>query len=398
MQTKFLVWFGIIMLVAFSILLLACGGSSAGTGILFVAAQGDAQISRFSVNLKSGILSAKGSGLAVGPVPNAALLAPGGGVLFVLNGNQVSQTTGNCSNGSCAIYSFTVNNDGTLTAGGTTPVSGVAPVSMAMDASGQLLFVASQGDDTQQPPIPPVISIYQVSGTTLTEQTSAGSPVLLPHLPSAVAIPKSGSFLYVANSVVANSTTGTVSAYAFDSTGALTPIFNPPSNEYNVGSSPSGLVLTAQKDGPPFLYVANFVSNDVYGFTACTMVSTACLAADGSLVPVTDTKFSAGNGPLSMAVDPTNNFLYVTDYNSNQVSVYVISRGTGKLSPANTSATSTGANPIWVAVHPAGKFAYVANNGGASVSQFSVNTTTGVLGVVGEPVTTAGQPSALVLK
>jgi 6-phosphogluconolactonase (cycloisomerase 2 family) len=345
--------------------------------MLYVTTQGDSLISTFRVNLDSGQLTDHSTGIATGTLPVAAVFAPSGNVIFVLNGD--------CSGGSdvCnSISAYNVDSDGSIAAAGTTPVNGINPTSMAFNSDGSLLFVACPGSDT--------ISVFTVSGTSLTEQTGVGFPFPVLSHPTAIAVPSNASFLYVTNSLNA-----TVSAYSFDTNGALTPIFNPPANEFAVGTNPAGLVITPKGT---FLYVADFTSNDVFGFEICSVVSTGCLTADGSLVPVQGTPTPVGLGPMSMAIDPLGQFLYVANFNSHQISGFLIASGTGTLSTMNTPTIATGTNPSWVAVHPSGKFAYVANNGAATVSEFTINGTSGVLGVIGTPVTVSNQPSAIVLR
>ena len=67
----------------------------------------------------------------------------------------------------------------------------------------------------------------------------------------------------------------------------------------------------------------------------------------------------AGTGPASVAVDPAGKFAYVTNSDSNDVSMYTIDATTGALASIGTIAAGTG--PVSVAVDPAGKFAYVTN-------------------------------------
>src|SRR5262252_1310074 len=163
MPTKLVAGIGFIVLIAFSILLLACGGGSSSKGMLYVTTQGDSLISTFRVNLDSGQLTDHSTGIATGTLPVAAVFAPSGNVIFVLNGD--------CSGGSdvCnSISAYNVDSDGSVSAAGTTPVNGINPTSMAFNSDGSLLFVACPGSDT--------ISVFTVSGTTLTEQTGVGFP------------------------------------------------------------------------------------------------------------------------------------------------------------------------------------------------------------------------------
>src|SRR5205814_1843218 len=133
------------------------------------------------------------------------------------------------------------------------------------------LFVANPGALTT-PATPGTISVFAVSGTTLTEVPGSPFPAVSftnptnPIGPSGLAvvnIPSVGDELYVANE-----TDGTVTAYKVDSAGALSqPV------SYTVGISPTGVGVARTGN---FLYVANSGSNNVSAFVVCTEISTQC--------------------------------------------------------------------------------------------------------------------------
>ena len=70
------------------------------------------------------------------------------------------------------------------------------------------------------------------------------------------------------------------------------------------------------------LYVGNEGSNNISAFL---------INSDGTLTGVTNSPFSAGLGPVAIAIAPSKNFLYAVDQNSNQVSAYRINTGNGAL-------------------------------------------------------------------
>jgi Lactonase, 7-bladed beta-propeller/Chaperone of endosialidase len=89
------------------------------------------------------------------------------------------------------------------------------------------------------------------------------------------------------------------------------------------------------------------------------------------------TGYSTGTNPISVNVDPTGRFVYVANYISFTVSMYVINQTNGTLSTKTDY--STGANPYSVNVDPTGRFVYVANYGSANVSMYVINQTNGTL-------------------
>jgi YVTN family beta-propeller protein len=80
-------------------------------------------------------------------------------------------------------------------------------------------------------------------------------------------------------------------------------------------------------------------------------------------------------------VDPAGKFAYVTNFKSNDVSMYTVNSTTGALMPIGSIAAGT--SPTAIAVHPSGKFVYVTNAMSNDVSIYSIDTTTGVLTLVG---------------
>jgi 6-phosphogluconolactonase len=393
---------GLLLLVSLGFLASCFKSSSSigsGTGFLFITTQGDSLVSSFTINLGSGVISANGKGAATGNTPSAIILAPAGSTLFVANRNPSTPPAPG------TITSYTVNADGTLSAGSCTAappacLTDLTPVGMATDSGGKFLFVANQGSNT--------ISVFSISGTSL---TLVASPFPTGNGPSALAITPDAKFLYVANQVDA-----TVTEYSVDqNSGALTPVGVP----FPVHTTPSALAIVLFPDTTnptgEFLYVANTGSNNVSAFTICDQATASCNSSnvnhpDGSLSEVTGSPFpdaGSATGPVSIAAAPSGKFLYVVD-TSNQVSEYKISTGTGVLTPNSSATISTGFTPVSLAVRAGtttvkatggtSDFAYVANIGSASISAYTFDSTVGTLGVVGAPVSTGGQPSAIAVK
>jgi 6-phosphogluconolactonase len=383
------------VLLAVSVLYLA-GCSSVntagqtGAGFLFVAAQGDTDITAYTVAQSSGAIGTNGSSIPTGNFPSAIAVTPSGTSLFVSNRSSNS------------ISSYTVSSNGALTAASATTPTGKSPVGLAVDPLGRFLFVANQADGT--------ISVFSINGSAL---TAVGKPVstIPPGTPAgtypngttpvAVIVSGSGNFLYVANQ-----SANFVSKFAIASTGALSVSGVP---FYLTGISPTGLAVTPSG---AFLYVANSGSNDVSAFSICDKVVTTCgnvNAPDGTLTPVAGSPFPAGQGPVAIAVDPAFNFLYVVDQQSSQVSGYLFGAGSGVLTPLATPALSTGTSPNSIAILPGvvtsqlgnltfetTDYVYVANTGSSTISIFSINTTTGLLdNVSGSPFISEVNPTAV---
>jgi len=146
-----------------------------------------------------------------------------------------------------------------------------------------------------------------------------------------------------------------------------------------------------------FAYVANYNSGDVSGYTVDPTT--------GTLIPILGSPFTAGAGTSSVVANPTGQFVYAANRNSNNVSAYRIDASTGVLTPIPGSPFPAGVGPVGATVSPTGKFLFVANCGGGgscggtlpgSVSGYTIDATTGVLTPVpGSPFPTGSNSEAV---
>ena len=233
------------------------------------------------------------------------------------------------------------------------------------------------------------VSAYTIDPRTGALTPIAGSPFPAGSAPVSVAVDPSGKFAYVANF-----NSSTVSAYTIDPrTGALTPIAGSPfpvgSESLFAGSEP--LSVAVDPSGR-FTYVTNSTGG-VSGF----MID----SSTGALTAIAGSPFPSGLFPASVAVDPSGKFAYVADQFSapNNISAYAIDPSTGVLSPVAGSpfpAQPGFPEPVSVAVVPSGRFAYVVNTGSFTVSAFTIEPSTGALtAVAGSPVRTGFVPAAV---
>jgi 6-phosphogluconolactonase (cycloisomerase 2 family) len=144
-----------------------------------------------------------------------------------------------------------------------------------------------------------------------------------------------------------------------------------------------------------FAYVVGQGDNGIRGFAEKTT---------GDLNALAVFSFSTNPRPVSIALHPSKNFLYVPNVTSNTVSGFNIDHVAGVLSPIGTAIPPTPActspavcsNPISVAINSTGTFLFLLNQGSASpavatsISAFSVDTARGLLSPVpGSPFTFA---------
>ncbi|MBS1852969.1 MAG: beta-propeller fold lactonase family protein [Acidobacteria bacterium] len=380
----------VFVLVLVLVILVGCSSTNSGsnprTGYIYVVTQGDKKVHSYSVSLDNAALDEIGTAADTGTTPAAILLSSDGKSAYVLNTDDATIST------------YSIGSDGTLKAAGSPVATGVRPTAFALDSSGGFLFVANQGDP--QSPGSDSISIYTVSGTTV---TAAGN-VTFPETRTPAGIAVVGNYVYVSNLTGQTFTSGSVSAYQFDTSAhTLSELGSSP---YAVGVAPTGLLASLATTANPgrgnFLYVANTGSNSISAFAICALPSQTCVTPDGTLAPVAGSPFSAGLGPVSMAVALDGSYLFAVDRQSNQISQYKASTGTGVLTAGSPAAVSSGVNPTGMVVLQGSgtatdsqDYAFAVNVGAASVTRFSYVRNVGVLAAAGTALTTQGQPIAV---
>ncbi len=238
------------------------------------------------------------------------------------------------------------------------------PAGLAFLPSKNILYAINSFDDT--------ISIFNVAGDgTL---TLGATPTPVGSAPNAVIIDPSGKYLLVTNTY---SNGGDISVFSIDaSTGALSPVGSPiPAN-----TDPTNILFT---HSGKFVYVSNPEIGMVTGFAFCPPQYAAepqCSDANGVLSLVPGTPVSSGPGALALAVDGSDQFLYVANPSASNpppnesttgnISGFNIDPTTGALTPILGSPfTSTiGALPTTLTVNPSGTLIYAVTPG----SSFSI--------------------------
>lgn len=132
-----------------------------------------------------------------------------------------------------------------------------------------------------------------------------------------------------------------------------------------------------------------FVTNSGSGTVSAFAVDTS-----GSLSLVAGAPFPAGAGAEFLAFDTMHKFLFVSNQGANSVSAFSVNTGTGTLTAVAGSPFATGARPTGIAVDPMGRFVFVANQAADSISVFSIGANGALSPVAGSPFT-AGNPFGL---
>jgi 6-phosphogluconolactonase (cycloisomerase 2 family) len=324
-------------------------------------------LSGYAISSTTGALTElTGSPLAIpGAVSlRQALIDPSGSFLYVID------------SGANKLYAYKINQS----AGGVNVVSGSpfatgnTPVSMTFDYTGTYLYVANSADNT--------ISAYTLTIATGELAAMTGSPFGISGVdPSPRQILASGPFLFAVNF-----NTNSVNVFSIGTgTGVLHELSN--GSPYATDTGPYSLAIDPTGS---VLYTANTGPASAGSITAFTLD-----LSSGVLTPVAGNPFAI---PVinNITIDSKSKYLFVPE--TAGVAVYpIVNRAVGGLSaPVAGSPFATGTNPYSVTLDVADEFVYVANQGSADVSEFTFLPATGVLSAVaGSPVTSQLGPVSI---
>ncbi len=313
----------------------SCGGSGSNSSYAYVANSTLGTIAGFGLP-KAAFTTLTGTTTDLGAQPIALAGTPKGTLLYV------ATTLGQ-------VVVYTIASDGTLTLGngGSAVVSTLTPVWMAIDPTGNWLFLISSSIAT--------LLEYQINPTTgVLTQMGQGTP-LSAGAPTQVYVTPNGQNVYVGLG------TGGLDAFAFNSTtGAL-------SNQSHLNPKPSGSdnAITADTKSA-FLFIGE----------AGTGIRVLTIGTGGALQEVSGSPFTSQLGPKSIVVDATNAYVYVANQTANVITGYTLA-ASGALTPLSSSPFTTGGGPTAMSLDSTGKYLLVISNGGSPDLQvFSFDATT----------------------
>lgn len=157
-------------------------------------------------------------------------------------------------------------------------------------------------------------------------------------------------------------------------------------------NDPGGMAVDPSSD---FLYVSDF------GNTGSSAVDAFSIApTTGALAAVNGSPFAAGNALGGLAIDPAGKSLYVTQINDDSVVALSRNGTTGVLTSVTGSPFPASTGPAGAAVDPSGKFLYVSdyNDSQGAISAYAIGPSGALTPVAGSPFPTqaSGGPSSLV--
>jgi 6-phosphogluconolactonase len=353
----------------------ACGPSNTIDFLYVTSSKNNpGQINVYKVDSQAGALipipdSPYNSG---GRNPVADVASPNGKNLYVINHDDNT------------VVEFAVGTDGKLYPQQTCNMPGSFPTQLAVNKAGTFLFIV----ETYQPnystnlPGPGALVVFPINATgglgatgSLCTAVANGTNAFFPlgKNPVAVNALANENFVYAVNEGDA-----TISAFQVGSSGALSLI-----GAYPVGVAPNAI---ASDPTSKFLYVTDGAANQMIGFL---------VQINGSLIAM-QTPFKTDNLPDAVVVDPRGIYVYVANYNANNVSAYAIDRATGNATQIAGSTTyGVDAGPLCILIEPAeGRYVYTANFLGNTVSGLFLNPPNGQLSAVqNTPFKAGGQPT-----
>jgi 6-phosphogluconolactonase (cycloisomerase 2 family) len=298
--------------------------------------------------------------------PVAEVVAPSNNTLYVVNRDDNT------------VVQFAIGNDGKLYPQNTVNTPGIFPV--ATTVQGKNLIVA----DTYQPlptcsPAAPCAG--SIAAWPLKSDDSLDTknpfvntglnanywPLKVPgstgDVVTPTAITASGSNVYVAAyDVTAN--TGYVFGFAVQS-GSTPPSLSPLNGGVPTpaGTHPSAITVDASGS---YLYVTDFDGNDVLGYSI----------GGSTLAPLAGSPFAAGNQPSAIVIAKSGKLAYVANSLDSNIVAYSVSGGS--LSKIATFATDT--QPVAIGIDPGlNQYLYTANFLANTVSGFRIDANTGGL-------------------
>lgn len=306
------------------------------------------------------------------------------------------------------IVHFSIAYSGALTKADAVSLSSVGsnPVSIAVNNAGTRLYVVSADSPGNTPGAELAVFPLDSNGA-IGSPIANGSlhywPLTLPGNPGDLMVPTaitaiaSNNAVYVTaydqsaynpgGTATSTANPGWVFGFAASSSGGVSAASGSP---YQAGVKPTGVAADPTNR---FVYVTDYASNELIGYS---------IESRYALNFLLNGPFKTGNEPQAIAIDQRGKYIYVANALDSSVSAYEIDLTTGTPSAAinvtGASTNSTDAEPVAIAVDASlGRFVYTANKLGDSISGFQLNPNTGALSpTLNTPYPSSAAPTAVI--
>ena len=367
---------------------------------LYAVSNSTGQVSAYTVDYQSGVLTQINGSPFPSNLTNPVTLvaAPNGKTIYVIGGSQNAN-----------VEVMSVGSDGKLYGLATPSLYGNAtyPTAAAIDSTGTHLYVTYtyQGGFSPVSPGPGGISIFPIhaDGTlgTPTNTNVGNDPVAIatsvptctatPALPGSVTgltspnciiVGSAGTanngytntFLYVADAEIASGKATILGFVENPKDGSLVAIPGANSNGgFNAGNAPSSLIVDLTGK---YVYMTDKQQNEIFGYQIAN-------ATTGALTGLVSSPYATGQYPVSITIEPRDQYVYVANYNSATVSSYTLNLANGSLGASASSNFSTTTAPTCVTVESElGIYLYTSDYLNASISGGQLSPNTGQLSAV----------------
>ncbi|MGA7830150.1 MAG: beta-propeller fold lactonase family protein [Terracidiphilus sp.] len=361
------------------------------TTIDYVYVATSAGIDTYAADAQSGALRTAGAAVTSGvSSPVALAVTPDYSNLYVANA------------GNNTIVHYSISLTGTLALQSDKATLASAPVAITVNSAGTYLYAVSGTASATLTAYPLTSGAIgaAASSVALTVPGYASDTII----PTGVTVLANNSAVFATaydqsaynpgGAITSNANSGWIFGFTVGSSGALTAVTsgNPAAtvSPWQAGNKPSALAADPTNR---FVYVTDYANNQLIGYTI----------QDGNVLKFMPTgPFRTGNEPSAITIDPRGLFIYVTDELDSVVLAYTIVPLTGNptisVNISGTQTNPTDTQPVDVIVDPAlGRFVYTANYLGDSVSGFRLDATSGALSAAQATPYPSGQnPTALI--
>lgn len=271
------------------------------TRFAVVVAQGARTVQSFTISSSNGALTPVGASIPVAGTPTHATIDRSGRFAYVVARDVVVPNDGR-------IMTYSIDAaTGALTLVDTR-AAGLAPCAVAIEPTGEYVYVANRGDGT---PGSATIAAFHTSPVTGIP-TAVGSPVVAPGI-AALAFHPDGLTAYA---VLRGA--DALARYAIDrSNGNLTAV--PPAA--GTGFEPAALAVDPR---------GRFAWASYTGNAGAGQIDVLPMLANGGLGAALQ-QLVDGNDPIALSLDASGRFLYAANMSSHDVSVLAVDGATGLL-------------------------------------------------------------------
>jgi 6-phosphogluconolactonase (cycloisomerase 2 family) len=340
-----------------------------GGRFLAVVNKGSSAVSIFTIG-GAGALYFQHSYPTSGSNPVSITIAPSGNFLYVVDqlapdGSGRGDITVFQIDPSTGKLTLITNANTFNTSGSQLPYFEVNYKPVQVVTAGSFLYVLDQAYEPSGTGVPPAcvnaplaspcttpdVFLYAINPTNGQLTLTQNAPLTIAAQPgwlTTIAVSASGRYVYIADTVGGSSQSLILPFTVNATSGVLQTLVGGPVPN-NPGSTYPDAIITNSNSN--FLYVANFgpgsvnqPSSNISAFTIDTN--------NGQLQPIALGNYPTGSGPIWMAQDPTNQYLYTANFNDNTITGKVIGQTNGQLSNLlkGSVQTPTVGQPTFVAV------------------------------------------------